>query len=58
MQTKMVDLSLLSTAEVDWLNDYHRQTWEKVSKQMSQLVLFGDPKEFGRVNWSFKFKHM
>ncbi|XP_022858823.1 probable Xaa-Pro aminopeptidase P [Olea europaea var. sylvestris] len=35
IQTKMVDLSLLSTAEVDWLNDYHRQTWEKVSPLVS-----------------------
>ncbi|KAI3509200.1 hypothetical protein L1887_24291 [Cichorium endivia] len=31
IQTKLVDLTLLSTAEVDWLNDYHSQVWEKVS---------------------------
>ncbi|KAL2490535.1 Metallopeptidase M24 family protein [Abeliophyllum distichum] len=31
IQTKLVDLSLLSTAEIDWLNDYHNRTWEKVS---------------------------
>lgn len=30
MQTKLVDLTLLSAAEVDWLNDYHSQVWEKV----------------------------
>lgn len=30
MQIKMVDLSLLSAAEVDWLNSYHLQVWEKV----------------------------
>ncbi|XP_023537181.1 probable Xaa-Pro aminopeptidase P isoform X1 [Cucurbita pepo subsp. pepo] len=31
IQTKMVDISLLSVAEVNWLNDYHSQVWEKVS---------------------------
>ncbi|XP_031376726.1 aminopeptidase P2 [Punica granatum] len=31
IQTKMIDLSLLSTAEVNWVNDYHAQVWEKVS---------------------------
>ncbi|KAL2345689.1 hypothetical protein Fmac_006974 [Flemingia macrophylla] len=28
---KLVDLSLLSAAEVDWLNNYHSLVWEKVS---------------------------
>lgn len=31
VQTKMVDQSLLSAAEIKWLNDYHQQVWEKVS---------------------------
>ncbi|PIN25663.1 Xaa-Pro aminopeptidase [Handroanthus impetiginosus] len=31
IQSKLVDLSLLSTSEIDWLNDYHKQVWEKVS---------------------------
>ncbi|PSS24931.1 Xaa-Pro aminopeptidase [Actinidia chinensis var. chinensis] len=31
IQAKLVDLSLLSVAEVDWLNNYHSQVWEKVS---------------------------
>lgn len=31
IQTKMVDSALLSSAEIDWLNDYHAQVWEKVS---------------------------
>ncbi|KAL0304718.1 UNVERIFIED_CONTAM: Aminopeptidase P2 [Sesamum angustifolium] len=31
IQAKLVDLSLLSTTEIDWLNDYHGQVWEKVS---------------------------
>ena len=31
MQTKMVDVSLLSHAEIDWLNSYHAEVWEKVS---------------------------
>lgn len=30
MQTKLVEISLLSDAEVNWLNDYHAQVWEKV----------------------------
>ncbi|KAF5803227.1 putative xaa-Pro aminopeptidase [Helianthus annuus] len=31
IQTKLIDLTLLSAAEIDWLNDYHSQVWEKVS---------------------------
>lgn len=31
-QAKLVDLSLLSTTEMDWLNDYHNQVWEKASR--------------------------
>nr|XP_023926110.1 probable Xaa-Pro aminopeptidase P [Quercus suber] len=31
IQSKLIDLSLLSAVEVDWLNDYHSQVWEKVS---------------------------
>ncbi|KAL0413107.1 UNVERIFIED_CONTAM: Aminopeptidase P2 [Sesamum radiatum] len=31
IQAKLVDLSLLSTTEIDWLNDYHSEVWEKVS---------------------------
>ncbi|XAR52596.1 Xaa-Pro aminopeptidase [Bertholletia excelsa] len=31
IQAKLVDLTLLSVAEIDWLNDYHSQVWEKVS---------------------------
>lgn len=31
MQAKLIDLSLLSGAEFDWLNDYHSQVWDKVS---------------------------
>ncbi|GMH11366.1 hypothetical protein Nepgr_013207 [Nepenthes gracilis] len=31
IQGKMVDFSLMSAAEVDWLNDYHEQVWQKVS---------------------------
>ncbi|XLR53368.1 hypothetical protein S83_004040, partial [Arachis hypogaea] len=26
---KLFDLSLLSTTEIDWLNNYHSQVWEK-----------------------------
>ncbi|RVW53451.1 putative Xaa-Pro aminopeptidase P [Vitis vinifera] len=28
---ELVELSLLSNAEIDWLNDYHSEVWEKVS---------------------------
>ncbi|KAL3631673.1 Aminopeptidase P2 [Castilleja foliolosa] len=31
IQIKLVDSSLLSDNEVEWLNDYHKQVWEKVS---------------------------
>ncbi|XP_048135894.1 aminopeptidase P2 isoform X1 [Rhodamnia argentea] len=31
IQTKMVDSALLSSVEINWLNDYHAQVWEKVS---------------------------
>ncbi|KAI3900745.1 hypothetical protein MKW92_036320 [Papaver armeniacum] len=31
IQAKLVDLSLMSAADVDWLNDYHSQVWKKVS---------------------------
>lgn len=31
IQSKLVDISLLSSSETDWLNDYHLQVWEKVS---------------------------
>ncbi|KAE9598125.1 putative hydrolase [Lupinus albus] len=31
IQIKLVDLSLLSAIEIDWLNNYHSQVWEKVS---------------------------
>ncbi|KAF5782051.1 putative hydrolase [Helianthus annuus] len=31
IQTKLIDLTLLSASEVNWLNDYHSQVWEKVS---------------------------
>ncbi|KAB1202273.1 putative Xaa-Pro aminopeptidase P [Morella rubra] len=31
IQSKLIDLSLLSISEIDWLNEYHSQVWEKVS---------------------------
>lgn len=31
IQSKMIELTLLSSAEVDWLNDYHEEVWKKVS---------------------------
>lgn len=31
IQTKLIEVSLLSDAEINWVNDYHKQVWEKVS---------------------------
>ncbi|XP_052194622.1 aminopeptidase P2 isoform X9 [Diospyros lotus] len=31
IQAKLVDLSLLSISEIEWINNYHSQVWEKVS---------------------------
>ncbi|KAF9607623.1 hypothetical protein IFM89_037551 [Coptis chinensis] len=42
IQSKLVDLSLLSTAEVDWLNEYHSQVWEKVSPLLEE----GSPRQW------------
>ena len=39
IQTKLVDVTLLSEAEKVWLNDYHVKTWEKVSP-----LLANDPR--------------
>ena len=40
MQSKLIDLSLLSVAEVDWLNDYHSLVWEKVILHIQKLFWF------------------
>ncbi|KAL3843959.1 hypothetical protein ACJIZ3_001362 [Penstemon smallii] len=39
IQTKLVDLSLISSTELDWLNDYHKQVWEKVSPLLDGSAL-------------------
>ncbi|KAL2612171.1 hypothetical protein R1flu_023863 [Riccia fluitans] len=31
IQTKLLELSLMSDAEITWMNEYHAQVWEKVS---------------------------
>ncbi|XP_020519721.1 probable Xaa-Pro aminopeptidase P isoform X2 [Amborella trichopoda] len=31
IQAKLIDISSLSILEINWLNDYHSQVWEKVS---------------------------
>ncbi|XP_074312294.1 aminopeptidase P2 [Silene latifolia] len=38
IQGKMIDLSLLSASEVDWLDDYHDQVWQKVSPLLDGLA--------------------
>ncbi|KAF6135097.1 hypothetical protein GIB67_040408 [Kingdonia uniflora] len=36
IQCKMIDLSLVSVTEVDWLNNYHLQVWKKVSPLLEE----------------------
>lgn len=31
IHTKLVDISLLTELEKKWLNDYHKEVWEKIS---------------------------
>ncbi|MDG1739017.1 MAG: aminopeptidase P family protein [Paracoccaceae bacterium] len=33
---RLIDVSLLSPAEVDWINDYHAQTHDKISPRLSE----------------------
>ncbi|KAJ3705435.1 hypothetical protein LUZ61_009140 [Rhynchospora tenuis] len=39
IQTKVVELSLMSPGEIKWLNDYHAQVWEKVSPLLNGEAL-------------------
>ncbi|KAK1258947.1 hypothetical protein QJS04_geneDACA010229 [Acorus gramineus] len=39
IQRKLVDTSLLSSSEINWLNDYHSQVWEKVSPLLEGSAL-------------------
>ncbi|KAM3402240.1 hypothetical protein ACQJBY_006271 [Aegilops geniculata] len=41
IQRKLIDLPLLSPSEINWVNEYHEQVWEKVSPFLS-----GNP-----LNW-------
>ncbi|XP_074583171.1 aminopeptidase P2 [Curcuma longa] len=45
IQAKLLDLSLLSHGEINWLNDYHEQVWQKVSP-----LLNGRAREWLRNN--------
>uniref|UniRef100_A0A7N1A5F9 Metallopeptidase M24 family protein n=1 Tax=Kalanchoe fedtschenkoi TaxID=63787 RepID=A0A7N1A5F9_KALFE len=38
MQTKLIDMSLLSPAEIKWVDDYHSQVWEKVSNLLLGIL--------------------
>ena len=31
LQSKLIDVSLLSPSEINWVNDYHEEVWDKVS---------------------------
>ncbi|TKW31076.1 hypothetical protein SEVIR_2G081300v4 [Setaria viridis] len=35
IQSKLIDMSLLSPAEINWVNAYHEEVWEKVSPLLS-----------------------
>ncbi|TFK22171.1 putative Xaa-Pro aminopeptidase P [Coprinopsis marcescibilis] len=35
IQTKLIDVSLLTGPERKWVNDYHQETWDKVSPLLS-----------------------
>lgn len=35
IQSKLIDLTLLSPSEINWVNEYHEQVWEKVSPLLS-----------------------
>ncbi|XP_043717201.1 aminopeptidase P2 [Telopea speciosissima] len=39
IQSKLVNLALMSIAEVNWLNDYHSQVWDKVSPLLDGSTL-------------------
>jgi Xaa-Pro aminopeptidase len=30
IQSSLLELSLMSESEIEWLNEYHHQVWEKV----------------------------
>ncbi|KAF5184236.1 Xaa-pro aminopeptidase protein, partial [Thalictrum thalictroides] len=34
--SKLIDLTLLSTTEINWLNEYHSQVWAKVSPLLEE----------------------
>ncbi|KAG0542107.1 hypothetical protein BDA96_02G074900 [Sorghum bicolor] len=35
IQSKLIESSLLSPSEINWVNDYHEEVWEKVSPLLS-----------------------
>jgi hypothetical protein len=37
VQTKLIDVSLLSDNEIEWINNYHQEVWEKVLNLTSML---------------------
>ncbi|XP_037462240.1 aminopeptidase P2-like [Triticum dicoccoides] len=39
IQRKLIDLPLLSPSEINWVNEYHEQVWEKVSPFLSGNLL-------------------
>ncbi|CAL8465329.1 g4864 [Coccomyxa elongata] len=45
LQRKMIDLDVMSASEVEWVNEYHKEVWDKVSPRLS-----GDVLEWLRTN--------
>lgn len=45
MQAKLIDMSLLSPDEVNWVDEYHETVWKKVSPRLE-----GKEKEWLRTN--------
>ena len=33
--TKLLDLDLMTNSEIQWLNDYHQEVYEKISPYLS-----------------------
>ncbi|EIE23184.1 Creatinase/aminopeptidase [Coccomyxa subellipsoidea C-169] len=45
LQRKMIDLDVMSSSEIEWVNQYHEEVWDKASPRLS-----GDVLEWLRAN--------
>jgi len=39
IQTKLMDMSIMSTKEIKWVNDYHAKVWKNISPRVSGATL-------------------